>query len=622
MRWHALSFWICLCAYLNFAGWTLAVLHELNPTGCAVVIALGLSALAWFKPKPRPLRWQRFFHRFRRPLPAIYLVLTGLIFAGGLLYAPNNFDALTYRLPRMLNWLTEGTWHWIPTVNTRMNGSGAAWEWTAMQWLALTHLDRGLFLINTLGFLLLPGLLFSVFSQLGVSRRVAWSWMWILPLGYGFATQAGSIGNDLLGALFCLLSVHFGLRARRTGSVADVWLALLAAALLTGVKLSNLPLALPCLVAVWPALGQVRKNLVGSLGVAGIAIVISALPIMALNQLHTGGWTGDPQDKYQVQVKSPAAALLGNSLLVAEQSFMPPLLPGAGKINDGLVQHLPAAWHQFLEEKFPRFFLNTLNEIPGEEAAGLGLGLTLLLLASLGATMIKTDWRGIVGKVLILFPPVVLAAWVATGFFLLKMGSESAPRLLLPYYLLALTPCLLLPIQRQLLHSRLWRWALALTALSILPALVLSVSRPLWPARSISEPLAHSHPENLLLRRLATTYAAYGHRNDLLEPIRSQLPPDAREIGFIAGNNDTDYSLWRPFGQRRVISLRQSDRHFLAHPEKTEWLVIKANEWPNICNVPLAEWAPANHFQMVFSTEIVELVRHGGETWCLLHYKK
>jgi dolichyl-phosphate-mannose--protein O-mannosyl transferase len=177
----------------------------------------------------------------------------------------------------------------------------------------------------------MPGLLFSVFRQLGVARMVAWTWMWVLPLAYGYATQAGSIGNDFTGAVFCLMSVHCGLRARRSGRVSDIWLAGLAAALMTGVKLSNLPLLLPCLVAVWPALGQLRKNLAGSVAVAGIAVLVSAAPTIVLNQAHTGSWNGDPQNLSQIQAKSPGAALLGNGLLLLQQSFMPPVLPGRKK---------------------------------------------------------------------------------------------------------------------------------------------------------------------------------------------------------------------------------------------------------------------------------------------------
>ena len=500
----AYAFWICWCAYLNCAGWLLSAVHQLNPAGYAAALLPGLIAtLVWLKKSP-PTFSTKCFRRFRRPFPAIFLFATALILAGGLLYAPNNYDALTYRLPRMLDWLAAGAWHWIPTINDRMNYSGAAWEWTALPWLALTHSDRVLFLLNIGSFIMLPGLMFSVFREFGAARRVAWTWMWILPLAYGYACQAGGIGNDLFGATFCLLSVHFGLRARRTERATDIWLALLAAAVMTGVKLSNLPLALPCLVAVWPALSKLRAHLPGTVAVAAVAVVVSALPIMALNERHTGSWTGDPQNAGQMQVKSPAAALLGNSILVAEQMFMPPVLPAARKINDAINRHLPVSWQQLLKEKYPRFVQGKLNELPGEEAATIGLGIALVLLASVLAALISIGRMG--RKIRDLVPPVVLAAWISTLVFLLKLGSEAAPRLLLPYYALVMVPCLLLPVQRCWLRARVWRLLLAVAALSVLPTLVLSVSRPLWPARSVSEHLAHAHANNAMLRRMADSY--------------------------------------------------------------------------------------------------------------------
>ena len=98
----------------------------------------------------------------------------------------------------------------------------------------------------------------------------------------------------------------------------------------------------------------------------------------------------------------------------------------------------------------------------------------------------------------------------------------------------------------------------------------------------------------------------------------ASLPVDARQIGFIAGANDTDYSLWRPFGKRQVIYPAYDARHFLVHPREVGWLVVKEREWPSICSLPLAGWAQANHFQIVASIEIVELVSWGGERWTLL----
>jgi hypothetical protein len=614
----AFAIWICGCAYLICAGWLLSALHQLHPVGYALALLPGiLIALLWLKKNPPTFRPQKIFRRCRRPLPAIFFLLAALVFLGGILYAPNNFDALTYRLPRMLNWLAAGKWFWISTINERQNYSGANWEWIAMPFLSLLRSDRGMFLINALGFLLMPGLLFSIFRRLGVARKVAWTWMWLLPLAYGYLTQAGSIGNDFLGALFCLLSIYFGLRARRSGRVTEVWLALLAAALLTGVKLSNLPLALPCLVAVWPALGQLKKNLAGSVAVIGIAAVISALPIMALNQIYTGSWNGDPQNEYRMQIKNPVAGLLGNGFLQAEQSLVPPVLPGSNKIHKRLFQALPES----LKNGFPRLTSVKINELPGEEGAALDLAITLpLLLVSLIAVC-GFQRAGSLKNIFSLWPPVVLAAWISVLVCMAKLGSEAGPRLMLPYYPLALVPWLLLPAQSCLLRWQSWRIFLALTAAAALPVLVLSMARPLWPAQTVTARLARAHPNNQNLQRLATTYAAYAHRNDILAPLRAGLPADAREIGFIAGSNDTDYSLWRPFGNRLVKDLRPDIDQFLEQPN-VEWVVVKEDIWPEISPVPFEKWAQEHSAKIVLTQSIVELVSAGPQNWSLLHIEK
>ena len=613
---------IWLCAWLNVTGWALSALRQLNAGGYAVSLLLFLAGFCLWKQRGKVEIFPRtscakLLRRFRRPFPALFLLVAALVFLGGILYAPNNFDALTYRLPRMLNWLAAGKWFWISTINERQNYSGANWEWIAMPFLSLLRSDRGMFLINALGFLLMPGLLFSIFRRLGVARKVAWTWMWLLPLAYGYLTQAGSIGNDFLGALFCLLSIYFGLRARRSGRVTDVWLALLAAALLTGVKLSNLPLALPCLVAVWPALGQLKKNLAGSVAVIGIAAVISALPIMALNQIYTGSWNGDPQNEYRMQIKNPVAGLLGNGFLQAEQSLVPPVLPGSNKIHKRLFQALPES----LKNGFPRLTSVKINELPGEEGAALDLAITLpLLLVSLIAVC-GFQRAGSLKNIFSLWPPVVLAAWISVLVCMAKLGSEAGPRLMLPYYPLALVPWLLLPAQSCLLRWQSWRIFLALTAAAALPVLVLSMARPLWPAQTVTARLARAHPNNQNLQRLATTYAAYAHRNDILAPLRAGLPADAREIGFIAGSNDTDYSLWRPFGNRLVKDLRPDIDQFLEQPN-VEWVVVKEDIWPEISPVPFEKWAQEHSAKIVLTQSIVELVSAGPQNWSLLHIEK
>jgi hypothetical protein len=619
----AVLIWILVCAYLNCAGWTLSALHELNATGYSVALALGFVALLIWRRKtsadifPRT-HWPKIRRRFRRPLPAVFLLVAAMTFLGGILYAPSNYDALTYRLPRMLNWLAAGHWIWIPTANTRMNFSGAAWEWIAMPFFVLLRSDRGLFLINAIGFLLMPGLLFYVFRQLGVAWRTAWTWMWILPLAYGYATQAGSIGNDFTGTLFGLISVYYGLRARRSQDVKDIWLAALAAALMTGTKVSNLPLLLPCLIAVWPALMQLRERWIASVAVMAVAVLISAAPTMALNQLHTGSWSGDPKNLTQAQIKNPAAALLGNGILLLEQSFLPPILPAAHQLNDWWNEKMPASWHKTLAEKFPRYFLNRLNELPQEETAGLGLGITLLLLAAIVAAI----WEFIRKKSFQKISPVGLAAWISVLFFMLKMGSEATARLLLPYYPLAIVPVLLLPIQERLLRFHAWKIFTVLAALSVLPVVILSPSRPLWPALSVSERLVRHYPGKSAVQRTAEVYFGYSHRNDALAPLRAGLPAGVMKIGFLAGSNDTDYSLWRPFGFRQIEYLQIGADQSINVPDDVEWIIVKRAIWQELSNVPLETWAAQHHAKITLSVPIVTLVSWGEQTWCLLHIEK
>jgi hypothetical protein len=154
----------------------------------------------------------------------LFLFYAVLALVVGALYAPANYDALTYRLPRVLHWLAEQRWHWIATNNERMNISASGFEWLMAPVIALARSDRLLFLINVTAYLLMPGMIYGAFTRLGINRRVAWHWMWLLPAGYCYATEAGSIGNDMIGAVYLLAALYYTLRARVTGRMADLTL--------------------------------------------------------------------------------------------------------------------------------------------------------------------------------------------------------------------------------------------------------------------------------------------------------------------------------------------------------------------------------------------------------------
>jgi hypothetical protein len=315
--------------------------------------------------------------------------------------------------------------------------------------------------------------------------------------------------------------------------------------------------------------------------------------------------------------------LLGNSLLLGQQLFMPPYLPGVPNVNAWLKQNLPDSWKHRLENGFPRYFMGRLNELPQEEGASLGLGITLLLLLGVFAPGCRAGKNQSAGLSKWKISSVGLAAWVATLFFMMKMGSEAGPRLMLPYYPLGMIPVLILPRQALLARCAGWRTLAVLVALSVLPCLILTPSRPVWPTQAVIRWLARHQPESAFTQRVKTVYSCYQNRNDLLAPLRVQLPEDATKVGFIAGENDPEYALWRPFGRRRVIDLWDgTPQSPVSLPPDVEWIVVKRAVWQEVSPVPLEEWATQHGIEIVFSVPIQAFASGTEETWCLLHVRK
>jgi hypothetical protein len=621
-----IKLWILVSAACVAAGWILSALHELNTPGYAIFFAVaGLGFGAWVRRRGGPAGWRwntqgllrRWRRRFGRLLPMIYVLGVIVVILGGAFYPPRNYDALTYRIPRILHWWTASSWHWIQTSNDRMNLSGTGFEWMMLPIFAASHADRLFFLINVAAFLLMPGLVYGVFAGLGVPRRAAWYWMWLLPMGLCYFMQAGSIGNDSFAVTYMLAAIWFGLRAARNGRVSDLWMAVLAGALLTGVKGSNLPLPLAVGWAIWPALKLARLRPISSLVVLLLALLVSYAPTAWFNEYYAGHWTGDPYNVDRLQARTPLAGIVGNTLQLAAQSLEPPFFPIANSAQAWVWEHLPGHLRSFLETGFPRFNLG-FREMPQEEATGLGLGVTLVALLSLFGAM--AAWRS---KPRSAWPiaarrglTIGVLAWVSLLAYMVKLGSESTGRLLAAYYPLLLLPFLVHPSQETWVRAR-WRHVLAAcVGVTALLVLVLSPARPLWPARWILGRLSEKLPGSELMVRALRVYEVYGHRNDAFAKLRTQIPDSVPIIGVINDGDDMESSLWRPFGRRTVVDLvdLEGDK-----PPKIEWVVVKDGLVTNKYH-SFDEWTRKTGATLVFSQMITSKVHVGPEQWSLLRF--
>jgi hypothetical protein len=575
------TFWIVVSTILVVSGWTLSAIHELNTLGYGVVALLGIvTGIIWLSvhnpstpPPARARRWRAIGRRrFGRLFPAAFLFLAMLAIVGGIIHPPDNGDALAYRIPRSLHWLAAGRWHWIHsgihTSSARLNTRACGFEWLSSPLLLVLHTDRWLFVINAISYLLLPGLLFSVFRRLGVRPRVAWHWMWLLPSAYCFLLQAGGVTNDAFAAVYALAAVDFALRARESGRVSDVWLSILSAGLLAGSKASNLPLLLPWLVAVAPSLRLLTRRMAVGCVVVSASLLVSFLPNAVLNSHYCGDWTGALPEEASLGRLSPLPGIVGNSVVLVVQNAVPTFYP-VTKWWDHFIEHHAAGlvssrrWRYF---EGGRLHITNLGELPLEDSAGLGFAISWMLAASVVGAMRLRSPRA-KGSNRQEPPPedqhwlraVRWSPYVSLLAFMAKLGLATVARLTIPYYALLIAPLLTSASQPRVVRAIWWRRLATGTFLLALVVLVLSPSRPLWPAHRALTELHDRNPNSALVERAYRVYTVFGARWDVLKPVRDLLPPGTRDIGYMAFGDPPEASIWRPFGSRRIWPCLPSD---------------------------------------------------------------
>lgn len=578
----AVRIWVLLSALLVSAGWILSAFDALNRTGYIVFFSLAAAAVIcwWRKTAWRPRQdlataAHKFFGRFKRAAPRLFLSLALMSFCGGALYVSTDGDAMAYRIPRVLHWLAHEQWHWIHTLDFRMNIAGCGYEWLSTPLILFTSTDRFVFIINWISYLLLPGLLFSVFIRLGVRRGVAWWWMWLVSSGWCYALQAGSTHNDSFATIYALAAVDLALRAKEKKCVTDAWLAMLAAALLTGTKQTCLPLAALWLIATWPNNRLLFSRPKTSGAVVGLSLLVSALPGMIANIQHLGSWGGNPE-MLPGNLNSPIWGIMGNSFCLTIQNLLPPFFPWADAWNASMRHFLqtPIGQHFSAFEAFGH-----VRHSVSDNSAGIGLGIGLLLLISLAAA----GWRQRTGvpraaelSIRAEKPAQVLrlTPWLLLLLFMAKVGTFENARQLSPYYVFLFPALLVMPALEILRRKTWWQWLLLLVMLGTAVMLVTSRSRPLFPAQTLLAHFQNKYPQSERVAKMAKSYAlpsAYANNRNLF---LKSIPPGESEVGFATTFGGSEVGLWLPLGRPGVERVLPEDNADQLRREQIHYVVV------------------------------------------------
>jgi hypothetical protein len=111
----------------------------------------------------------------------------------------------------------------------------------------------------------------------------------------------------------------------------------------------------------------------------------------------------------------------------------------------------------------------------------------------------------------------------------------------------------------------------------------------------------------------------YGDRADVLAPARALLPANVNIIGLIQSGDDPETALWRPFGQRQVISVigpEMTNRPWLNRME-IQALVARRSVVEQQCG-PIEPWLASIDGSLIRSIRLTLKVSEGDQEWLIV----
>jgi hypothetical protein len=160
----------------------------------------------------------------------LLIILTATAYTA-LLSVPNNWDSMTYHLPRIEHWLQDRSLAFYPTYNDRQNESGILAEEGILALRSWNHAYPIANLVQWLSFggcIVMAG---RIAGQIGGTRSAQYLASVLFATIPMAILQASSTQTDLVVAFFSAASVYFLLQARITGSYSLIYGFVIAGAL-------------------------------------------------------------------------------------------------------------------------------------------------------------------------------------------------------------------------------------------------------------------------------------------------------------------------------------------------------------------------------------------------------
>ena len=487
------------------------------------------------------------------PIPRLALGAVGIVLAVtatlALLAPPNNWDSMTYHMPRVAHWSQAGSVAHYPTRILRQLWLGPGAEFAILHLYVLAGGDRLASLVQWLAF---AGCIVGsavVTGALGggrMARGLAAVACATLPMAI---SQASSTQNDLVASIWLLSLGYWVLRFRAAPSANVAGLIGVSAGLGVLTKLPVVFLEIPWLVAFAATAWRLdRRRAWGYLLTAGVAIV-------ALNAGHLGRtlpllWAPAPAGS--ARVAETPDQLAPDWTMYVNTTLDPRAVASNAVRNATLHLTLPSARVNGWVERVVLGVHRAMGFDPNDRRTTLGepfpayhvgpfllhedfVGNPLHFIAALVAGVIVWRRRGASGDTARLW--VALGAASALAFLVGLKWQPWNSRLHLPLFVLA---CPLIGVAFEGRRRVAAAWAMAFCVLA-LPSLLLTWPRTLVGAGNVlTTPRVaqrfRNHPQ------LQPVYEAAA---DLVRDMR------CRRVGMVFGWDGPEYPLW-PLLQARL----------------------------------------------------------------------
>ena len=295
-------------------GLLLACLHRLGEPVWFFGTSVALACTTWLllrqvRPEPAsPAPLPGDEGKFSRVLLALFvLTLSPLVYASlrlGLAYEPNNYDSLTYHLPRMMFYLGQNSLAHFDTGNDRQIYFPFNYNLLQLFCLIYSAPLQCLNFLNLASWVTAGLAIYRLCRLSALSANSALIAVWLALTSTQVLAQANATTNDLPVGAGLLCTLVFAWRWRHSRQTRDALLAGLAAGLTAGSKLTVVffgPSAgLIVLALAWQYWrhGEIRAFFQGVRAwlVPGLLACVMAAPFAVINLAEKGQWMNRTYD--------------------------------------------------------------------------------------------------------------------------------------------------------------------------------------------------------------------------------------------------------------------------------------------------------------------------------------